>query len=566
MNEKLVLDYNWDIDSNKKQQPNSDNIIYKGYDALYSNILACISIGDIMKSLLGPKSRDKLIVDQFDQVLISNDGKIEHPASKMMVELSMSMDEQNGDGTTSVIVLCTYLLRKSLRLLKGNGFNTKLNGIHPIQIVNGFLRTSKIVLDTIHNLSNRFIVDSEQGRDILLKVCQTTLNSKLVSHTCPILSNFSVELMMILFKSLKNQDNNNNNNNNNNDSQDDNINISTNNINIIDFDGGFIENSRVSKSFIIKSEFVNQFYQSTSPYKVVFLKLPQLIRPKEMQTISYQLNSNFNIETILLQEENKIKSLVVKLKKNGINLIAIEDDLSSFGNLLNLFVTFLNKAKISLLKPLSSTEFKRISKLLRIPIIVDINQLTLKPQTFQSISTEVLDNQHSIVLFQDVSITSPSIILYGSTTVELEESKRALHDSLCVLRNLIRSPIIVPGGGACEIEASIKIQEYLNTQKGISTVESNIMLAYSESLEEYVGTLCTNSGLDHLDIIHKLKQHHKSPLPDSYFYGIDLNTEKIQNMTQIGIIEPLSNKLSQISLSTEILISILKIDEIIFYK
>eukprot|EP01132_Coremiostelium_polycephalum_P008420 gene8420-10339_t len=561
--QKLITKHNWTTNnSNNNELNHNNNNILKGNEALITNIIACISVGDIVRSLLGPKSRDKLIVNQYGETVITNDGvtvlksiKLEHPISRMMVELSSCMDDQNGDGTTSVVVLCSLLLRKSLQLLKGSvsGFNLS-SGIHPIKIISGYLNASKIALKTITDLSMKFDIDTNEGRNILEQTCKTTLSSKLVSHTYPILSKLAVESILMARKSINQQQ-----------QKQTNKTLSTKTVNIISIPGGLVEQSIVTSSFAIKHSFLNFEPPRNQPIKLVFINFSFL------QT---KISSNYNVgiigtdvESILKEEETSIKSIVVSLKRLGVSVVGMEEDLMDSSNrTTQLVLSLFTKAKISVLKPFSNSMIKQLSESLNIYSFSDPLQfksnssdIQSKLSTFKSIKQEKIDGETVIFFDPDDSLSQqlPTILLRGSTTMELEETERALHDSLCILRNLIRNPIVVPGGGAFEIESAIQIRKVCSS---LGTIESMPMIVFAEALEEIAEVLCYNAGLDHLNMVMQLKNIHKNN-PTNFSMGIDLITESICNMFERGVLETLSNKLSQISMATEIVISILKIDE-----
>ncbi|KAK5584340.1 hypothetical protein RB653_005949 [Dictyostelium firmibasis] len=564
-------------DNNNNNNNNNEEPSLEGKDAIFSNIIACISIGDIMKSLLGPKSRDKLIVNKYNEIIVSNDGytvlksiQLEHPCSKMMVELSFSMDDQNGDGTTSVVVLSSFLLRKSLKLLNGSSTNNNNNSnsgggsIHPIKIINGFVRASKIAIESIINQSKSFDINTDQGKNLMMQTCKTTLNSKLISHTNPILSKLAIDSILMI-SNLKGS-------------------ISTESINIISIQGESVEKSTIHPYFILPHTLITPFYSnsnnSNGDFKFLFLNI-------SFSNSGTTDNKNLVIEENINREESNIKSIVISLKKKGISMIGILEDLNiPNSNISNLLLSYLVKAKISVLKPFSFERMKSLSNKLNIPIIFDKSEIIKLEnlKTFKSIKYQTINNENLIHFenhitqsnhdsdFQNEKIILPTIILRGTTIMELKETGRALHDALCVLRNLVRNPIVVPGGSACEIEASKKINGFFNNSiannnnNNVNRDELLAMISFAESLEEISETLCQNSGIDnHLEVVLKLKQIHlENKTNDSKNVGIDLKVNSIGDMFNYGVLETLSNKLAQITMATEIVTSILKIDEIIY--
>ncbi|EFA82220.1 Coatamer protein [Heterostelium album PN500] len=589
-----LLKYNWnhvnhDDNANLNNNNNNNNIEGKqgnydrnkhrlaGNDAIFST---CVAVGDIMRSLLGPRSRDKLLVNQFGEIIITNDGvtvmksmNLEHPAAKMMVELSSSMDDQNGDGTTSVVLLASLLLRKSLSLIQGsaNSSSTSTNNnlfmitspMHPIRIIHSFMKSSKIALQSINDISTVVDIDSDRGRDILLNTAKTTLNSKLISHLSPTLANLSVDAILMAKKRYGDS-------------------MTTQSINIFGVTGGLQSESIITQSMIFNYTFLNQLFDPPTKqqsHKLALLNI-SFTKPRLMSsTTEFEYNSDhFNMTNLVQEEESAIKSVVVALKRASVTIVVMAEQLDSQSSLSNLALSYFSKAKISVLKPLSRSELNTFSERIGCRYIFsDLQQLKDKNindrlVTFKSISQRKIANEY-LLFFEppdvdDVSSqnknSAPTIILMGSTSIELEESKRALHDALCVLRNLVRDRSVVPGGGACEAHAAMNIR--MHAKQLSSPQEACAMMAFADALEEIPETLCFNAGLNHLQSLRSLKSSHLSNPDNNKFNGINLKSGEITNMFECGVLETTSNKISQISMANEIVTSILKIDETIYYK
>ncbi|GAM21907.1 hypothetical protein SAMD00019534_050820 [Acytostelium subglobosum LB1] len=517
----------------------------KGNNALFSNIVACIAVGDVMRSLLGPRSRDKLLVNEYGEIIITNDGvtvmksmNLEHPAAKMMVELSKCMDDQNGDGTTSVVVLASLLLRKSLRLLQPGGGGSSLMDtfvmqsipIHPLRIIQAYIASSNIAIKTIKDMSIKF--DFDTGRDMLLQTARTTLNSKLVSHLSPSLPILAVDSVMMARKAIG-----------------DKVHISTQSIDIIGIDGASQEESFLSTSLVMSLTFFNQLFDqpSNKPHKLALLGM-SVLKPSNGNDIQVTMKDGYNLGNIVQEEESIAKSIVVALKRAGATIVCVEDDHGQ--PLSNLSLSYFSKAKISVLKSLPRTELKSLSEETGSYIFNNVEMLKEKstPErlaTLSSVSQRRIGNR--MLLFMDVAARPPmpTIILRGTTQTELEESKRALHDAVCVLRNLTRNSEVVPGGGACEAEAAAQITK--NATMMDSPISALPMIAFAEALMEIPETLCINAGLDHLTLSNMLRASHTTSSSTKY-NGINLNNNgSVEDMVKNGVLETTVNKLSQIT-------------------
>ncbi|EGG16641.1 Coatamer protein [Cavenderia fasciculata] len=524
---------------------------------------SCLAVGDVMSSLLGPKSRDKLLVNQYGEIIVTNDGitllnsiNVEHPACRMMVELSKSMDDQNGDGTTSVVILASLLLRKALKLFEGKYYNTNTLGtstttigrISPMRIIKGFMMASKVAIDTINRLSIPFDLKSDIAKRYMLETANTTLNSKLLSHLYPTLASLAVDSIAMAASSLGSGSNNNNNNRT----------LTVSMIRVLSIQGASINDSFVT----------NDRDQS--------------------------FGDEYSLRTIVDQQESQIKSMVVLLKRLGVTMLFIQDQSSSGDiSISNMALSYFEKAKITVISPLSKEIIDGICEELNIISFSDIQELksvsaSSRLVQFESCqydtihhnnsngSTQLLflknrqsipDNGNNNNNNNNTLVALPTIILRGTSAIELEETERALHDALCVLCNLTRRPIVVPGGGACEIASSVDIIHSIDQKRqtsiggGICTdIEYTSMLAFSEALEEIPVVLCKNAGADLL-LVERLKVLHRQQIKENQkcFMGLDLvskldiNNDQeeeeqiICDMINSGILETLSNKLSQIT-------------------
>ncbi|KAG2388351.1 hypothetical protein C9374_000515 [Naegleria lovaniensis] len=548
----------------------------------FENIKSCIGVGERCKTLLGPKALEKLFVDpQTGEVLITNDGataiqymKIENPIAQLFVDLSKAVDNQVGDGTTSVIVLAASMLEEALKLIR--------SGIHPMRIVNNYSMFNDIIEKHLTQFQS-FKVDpfEENSKQLILQLVRTTLNSKFSSISFPKLADIAVDAMSTargnrnLIQVLK-------------------LGKTTNSIT---FRGSSSDDTALlTNQVLLNTNFVHENEQEgmVLPSPKLALLLFELDKPKQKTSRldeHKQIDSS-QIDRLLKEEENYIKKLVIQLKKLGANMICVQENLSAGyqAGISDSAKFWLQKSKINCLKPITKNDISLLSKAFNIfPIssieklqeIIECDDKTEKSKYLAEIAyakNVYIGRQIYISLGQTLkqALLTPLsfVILSASTQSSVEELERAFNDSICIVENFFKSPILVPGGGACEMSLSAYIH-FLKTQQQHSPLQQLIMESYCNALESIPHVLSQGFSSElstPSSILNELRQMYRECFEkneSSPFSGIYLSnrmaetwcqsSSPIANMKEKGIFELLHGKISQMKMALQTVQRILKI-------
>ncbi|CAB39028.1 T-complex protein 1, epsilon subunit [Plasmodium falciparum Santa Lucia] len=506
----------------------------KGIEAHKSNILAAKVVADILKSSIGPRGMDKIIVSEDNNVTVTNDGAtilekidVQHECAKLLVELSKSQDNEIGDGTTGVVIIAGVLLEEAYALID--------KGIHPLRIADGFENACNIALKVIEDIA--LTVDIEENdHKILKKVAKTSLSSKIVSSKKDLLSNIVVDAVLSV-ADMKRKD------------------VRFDLIKIEGKTGGLLEESTLIKGIVLNKELSHsQMIKEVRNAKIAILTCPfEPPKPK----IKHKLNiTNVDAYRDLQAIEKKyFYDMVASLKKAGANFVICQWGFDDEANYLLL------KENIPAIRWVGGVEMELIAiatggKI--IPRFEDIDESKLgKADLIREISHGTVNNP--MVYIEGCSNTKAiTILLRGGNQMMIEECERSVHDALCSVRNLIRDNRILPGGGSTEIYAALEIEKVADKCKGI---EQYAIRAFGNALLSIPINLCNNMGLNSIDIISEIKT--KIIQDKTKNLGIDCLNYKVGDMIERGIFETFNSKYNQFSLATQVVKMILKIDDVI---
>lgn len=515
-------------DQGKKQRKH-------GLEATKSHILAARSVASIIKSSLGPRGMDKILVSQDGDITITNDGAtilsqmdLDSEIAKLLVELSKSQDDEIGDGTTGVVVLAGALLDQALELIE--------KGIHPIKIANGFDQACKIAVNHLDSIADEINISQESIDTNLLKAAKTSLGSKIVSKSHQQFAQMAVDAVMAV-ADFDRKD--------------------------VDFElikmeskvGGSIEDSRLIKGVLLDKDFSHpQMTKQVDNCKIAILTCP--FEPPKPKT-KHKLDISTVEEFKLLQEyeQKKFQQMIDLVKQSGANVVACQWGFDDEANHL-LLANGLNAIRWiggSELELLAIATNGRI-----VPRFEDLSSSKLG--TAGSIKElEFGTTRDRMLVVEDCSNTKAvTCFIRGSNEMIVAEGIRALHDSICVVRNLIRDNRVVYGGGASELTCSIAVADAADKQKGI---DQYAFRAFSNALDVIPMTLAENSGLDPIETLSSLKA--KQVLENSSHIGVDALGKGTTDMKELFIIDPLIGKKQQLLLATQLTRMILKINDVI---
>ena len=485
---------------------------------------------------------DKMIQDQRGRVLITNDGatilkqmSVIHPTAKMLVEISAAQDIEAGDGTTSVVVIAGALLKASQELLN--------KGIHPAAISDGFSVALEKAKEIIEGMGTPVDLND---REILIQNCVTCLSSKVVSANSDVLAPMAVDAVLKII-----------------DKEND-TNVDLNNIKVSMKLGGTVDDSELIDGLCFTENQVSHF--AGGPTRVTDAKIGMIqfcmSAPKTDLENNVVVNDYTAMDRILKEEKKYIVNLVKKVVATGCNVLLIQK--SILRDAVNdLALHFLAKKGIMVIKDIDREDVGFICKTINAIPVPHIDQFTkdkLGTATLVEEASAGSDKKVAKITGCPVQNKTVSILVRGSNQLVLEEAERSLHDALCVVRALVKKRFLVPGGAAVEMEVSQKLQAH---SREIFGTDSYCVRQYGECLELIPYTLAENAGLDPISFVTELRNKH---IQGNKYDGLNIKRNKIMNMLDDNVIQPSLVSLSALTLATECVRMILKIDDIVMTR
>jgi len=508
----------------------------KPTDIRLSNIEAAKAIADAVRTSLGPKGMDKMIQGKTGDVTITNDGatilkemQVFHPAARMLVELSKAQDVEAGDGTTSVVVICGALLDAARKLLN--------RGIHPTSISEAFQVAQAKAVEILSSISQPMKLSD---RESLVKMASTSLNSKVVSQYSGLLAPLAVDAIMHVIDPETAS------------------NVNLKDIRVVSKVGGTVEDTRLVNGIVLTQKAQATGVTKMERAKVALIQFC-LSPPKTDMDNQVVISDYTQMDRILREERAYILDLCKKIKKSGANVILIQK--SILRDALNdMALHFLTKMKVMVVKDIERDEIDFISRTLGCRPIASADHMMPEHLGIADLVEEVhVGGGNKVVSITGCQSTARtcSILVQGSNKLITEEADRSIHDALCVIRCLVKNKNMIAGGGAPETELSIKLSQYAATLSGI---ESHCIKAFAESLEIIPFTLAENAGLSPINIVTELRNRHSL---GEVYAGINVKKSCITNITEENVLQPLLVSISAITLASETVRAILKIDDIV---
>jgi len=522
-----------------KRQAASGNNVYKDRskpgDIRASNMQAAKAVADAIRTSLGPKGMDKMIQDGKGEVTITNDGatilkqmNVVHPAARMLVELSKAQDIEAGDGTTSVVVLAGSLLESAEKLLG--------KGLHPTAIAEGFRSAAAKCIDIIRNEVS--IPLNIEDTELVTKCAATSLNSKVVSQQSSLLAPLAVDAVMrVVDPKTPN-------------------NVDLHDIKVSAVLGGTVEDTELVEGLLLTQKV------SVGPRKLENLKIG-LIQfcispPKTDMDMNVVVSDYQQMDRILREERNQILEMIKKIRAAGCNVLLIQK--SILRDAVNdLSLHFLEKLKITTIRDIEREDVEFISKTLGCRPIASIDHFTAENLASAAQIEEI--NCSGSRLVKITGIQNPgrtvSVLVRGSNKLVLNEAERSLHDALCVVRCLVKERGFVAGGGAPEVELSVRLNQHAMSLTG---VDAYCYKAFAQALEVIPITLAENAGMSAINVVTELRKLHAEGNKSA---GLNVKKGAIANIMDENVVQPSLVTVSVINLATETVASILKIDDIV---
>ncbi|KAK3847944.1 MAG: T-complex protein 1 subunit delta [Linnemannia gamsii] len=509
----------------------------KPVEVRLSNIIAAKAVSDAVRTSLGPKGMDKMIKTSNGEVIITNDGAtilkhmaVLHPAAKMLVDLSAAQDVEAGDGTTSVVVLAGSLLGAAQKMLN--------KGIHPTTIAESFQKASHKANEFLTEVATKLDL---ADRESLLKSASTSLNSKIVSQYSGLFAPIAVDAVLKVIDPATA------------------VNVDLKDIRIVKKVGGTIDDTELVDGLVLAQNVVKS---AGGPTRIEKAKIGliqfQLSPPKPDMENQIIVNDYRQMDKILKEERQYLLNMVKKIKKSGCNVLFIQK--SILRDAVNdLSLHFLAKLKIMVVKDIERDEIEFICKSTGCKPIADIDSFAEDKLGYADLIDEVQASGSRVVKVTGVKHVGKtvSILCHGANSLVLEEAERSLHDALCVIRCLVKKKYLIAGGGAPEIEISLRLQEYAKTLRGM---EAHCFQAFAEALEVIPITLAENAGLNPIAIVTELRNRHALGETTA---GINVRKGCITNILDENVIQPLLVSTSAIELAAETVKMLLKIDDLV---
>ena len=502
-----------------------------GKDAQRSNIMAAKAVAGAVRTTLGPKGMDKMLVDTMGDVVITNDGvtilkemDIEHPAAKMMVEIAKTQDQEVGDGTTTAVVLAGELLKQAEELLEQE--------IHPTVIAAGYRAAADKSIEILNGMAVKV---SAKDEGLLKKIAVTAMTGKGSQSNRDELADMAVKAVQAVV--------------------DEDGSVDTDNITVEKkVGGGIIDSTMVSGVVIDKDRLHPNMPKSVSSARIALLNAALEIEKTEVDA-KIQITSPDQLQAFLDQEETMLKGMVDRIAATGANVLFVQkgiDDLAQH---------FLAKAGIYTVRRVKKSDMDKLARATGARIITSIHEITKDDLGRAGLVEERKVSDEKMTFVQDCeNPKSVSIILRGGTEHVVDELDRAMEDALRVVGVALEDKLLVAGGGAPEVELALRLRAYASTVGGR---EQLAIEAFANAMEVIPKTLAENSGLDQIDSLVSLRSQHEMGSKTS---GLDMDTGKPVDMLNLGVVEPMRVKTQAINSAAEAAVMILRIDDVIASK
>ncbi len=512
----------------------------KGRDAQKNNIAAASAIAEAVRSTLGPRGLDKMLVDSLGDMVVTNDGatildelEVEHPAAKLVIQVAKSQDKNVGDGTTTAVVIAGELLKKGDELLEKK--------IHGTKIVSGYKKAASEAIKSLDKIVHDISVDN---RDLLLKIANTALNSKSVHMAKDKIANIAVDAVLKIKEETPTG-----------------IIADLDNIKILQKQGKKLSDSYLMEGIAIDKEILHQSMpRSIENAKIALINTNIEVTKTEFDA-EIRISDPLQVQNFLDNEERMIRDMVDKIKASGANVVICQkgiDDLAQH---------FMAKENIMAVRRVKKSDMEKISRATGSKIVTSLDELSKDDiGTAGKVYETKLGDENYIYIEECPSPKAVTVILRGASKYTTDEAERALTDALSVVRNAVEDGKMIYGGGFPEIHMYHAVKKLADKTTG---KEKLAIQAFADALLVIPTTLAENSGLDPLD---KLGEMIAAYAKGEKNIGLDLSKQpnneigKVVDMSKTGVFEPLRVKAQAIKSASEAAELILRIDDVIAIK
>ncbi|MFA4826380.1 MAG: thermosome subunit alpha [Methanoregula sp.] len=499
-----------------------------GQEAQNSNIAAAKAIANIVRSTLGPKGMDKMLIDGVGDMIVTNDGAtilrqmdIEHPAAKMMVEIAKTQDDEVGDGTTTAVVLAGELLKNAEGLLRQQ--------VHPTVIAEGYQHASVKALEILSGIA---ICVKPTDRAMLTKIAQTAISGKAAEAYKDLLCDMVVKAVTMVVDT------------------DGTVDIG--HVNVLKKVGGKVEDSEIIEGMVIDKERVNPEMPKEVKNAQVLLLNAALEYKKTEVSAKINISRPGQVQAFLDGDEQMVHTMADKIVASGATVVFCQKGIDDVAQ------ACLTKAGIFAVRRVKKSDIENLARATGATIINSIHAIS---ESYLGTAGIVEEKKLSgLVMIYVSACKNPkavSIILRGGSEHVIDELERGIHDALMVVSDVIKDKKIVPGGGAPEIELSLQLRRYASTTGGRIQLAIE---AFASALEIIPRSIAENAGLDPIDMIVAIRAAHEA---GNRTFGLDVYEGKPVDMLKAGIVEPLKVKTQAIMSAAEAAVMILRIDDVI---
>jgi thermosome len=506
----------------------------RGKDAQYNNIMAARAIADSVRSTLGPRGMDKMLVDSMGDVVITNDGvtilkemDVEHPAAKMLVEVAKTQDEECGDGTTTAVVLAGELLKKAIDLIDAN--------VHPTIISGGYRLAAAKAMEVLDSIAMPVGI---KDKETLRRIAMTAMMSKAVSGVREHMADLSVDAVITVAEKTDGK-----------------ITVDLDNIQVVKKQGGSMGDTEMIKGIIIDKEPVHPAMpKKVENAKIALVDAALEIKKTEIDA-KIEIRDPSQLQAFLNEEENMLRNMVDKVKKSGANVMFCQkgiDDLAQH---------FLQKEGIYAVRRVKKSDMEKLSKATGANIVSKLTELE-KADLGQAELVELRRYQEDEMTFV-TGCKNPkavSVLIRGGTEHVVDEIERSLDDALSVVAVSIEDGKMITGGGSTAVEIAMRLREYSATVGGREQIAID---AFASAMEVVPTALAENAGHDPIDILIDLRKAHKSGKVNA---GINVFTGKVVDMLKENVLEPFRVGRQAMNSATDAAVMILRIDDVIASK
>jgi thermosome len=503
----------------------------KGKDAQFNNIAAARTISDAVRSSLGPRGMDKMLVDSMGDVIITNDGvtilkeiDVQHPAAKMLVEVAKTQDTEVGDGTTTSVILAGELLKKSLDMVDSN--------VHPTVIASGYRLANAKAQEILEEIAEPVTIDNDA---LLMDIAGTAMNSKQINNSKEFFSRLVVDAVKTVAKE-----------------EDGKYTVDLNNIQTVKKTGASMDETELVKGLIIDKEPVHSAMPKViKDAKIALIDAPFEIKKTEIDA-KIEINDPTQLNAFLEEEENMLRKMVENVKKTGANVVFCQkgiDDLAQH---------FFAKEGIYACRRVKKSDMERLGRSTGASILNKISEIDASDLGYaERVELKKVEDEEMTFIMGVKEPKTVSVLVRGGTNHVADEVERSLVDAWSVVKVAIEDGMMVTGGGSTAMEIAMQLRDYAASVGGREQIAIE---AYASAMEVIPSTLAENAGHDPIDIVIEMRKQHKS---GQTYAGFNPYNGKVEDMKALNVIEPYRIGKQAINSATDAAVMILRIDDVI---